>query len=309
MKNLTLRQLEVFCALVDTGSHSAAADALQITQPAVSMLMRQLEQDAAVPLWQGRGRQKALSVAGQLLLDRSRSMLDQMRRLQDDMARLHSGQGGHLHLGVVPTANYWAPQLLMAFQARHPGSTFKLSVGPRAQVLGWLKAHQIDVAIGGHPPGEADVEAQAFARHPHCIVAPSRHRLAGVRRVSWSALKDEPFIFREEGSATRSFLEHLLQGQSLQVNARIELSGNETVKQAVMAGMGISFMSAHAFQIELAAGRMAVLDLVGMPKLLDWCLLDRREPQTSPLVNAFREFVLSEGQAQASCSSSEALPR
>jgi DNA-binding transcriptional LysR family regulator len=309
MKNLTLRQLEVFCALVDTGSHSAAADALHITQPAVSMLMRQLEQDAGVPLWQGRGKQKTLSVAGQLLLDRARSMLDQMQRLQDDMGHLRSGQGGHLHLGVVPTANYWAPQLLMAFQARHPGTSFKLSVGPRAQVLAWLKAHQIDVAIGGHPPGEADVEAQAFARHPHCIVAPWHHRLAGARRVSWSALKDEPFIFREEGSATRSFLEHLLQGQSLQVNARIELSGNETVKQAVMAGMGISFMSAHAVQVELQAQRLALLDVVGMPKWLDWCLLDRREPQTSPLVNAFRDFVLREGQAHAACTSSDTSAR
>jgi DNA-binding transcriptional LysR family regulator len=299
MKNLTLRQLEVFSVLAEAGSHSAAADALGISQPAVSMLMRQLEQDVGLPLWEGRGRKQRPSAAGHLLLGHARGVLDQLRRLQEGLNQLQSGQGGHLHLGVVPTANYWAPQLLMAFQRRHPGSTFKLSVGPRSQVLNWLKEHQIDVAIGGHPPGEADVEALAFARHPHCIVAPFGHPLAGHKRVSWSALKDEPFIFREDGSATRNFLEHLLQGQSLQVNARIELSGNETVKQAVMAGMGISFMSAHAVQVELVARRMAIIDVAGMPKWLDWCLLSRRDTHNSPLVASFKEYVLSEGASHA----------
>lgn len=297
MKNLTLRQLEVFAALVDSGSRSAAAERLGITQPAVSMLMRQLQEDVGLPLWQGQGRRAELSAAGQFLLGHARGLLEQLRRLDEGLAELRGGQGGQLHLGVVPTANYWAPQLLLAFQQRHPGTRFKLSVGPRAQVLDWLKSHRIDVAIGGHPPGEADVEAQAFARHPHGIVAPAGHRLAQRERVGWAQLRDEPFIFREEGSATRSFLEHLLQGQALQVNARIELSGNETVKQAVMAGMGISFMSIHAVQVELLARRLVVLDVVGMPKWLDWCLILRREAQPAPVVGQFRDFVASEGTA------------
>jgi LysR family transcriptional regulator, low CO2-responsive transcriptional regulator len=306
MKNLTFKQLQAFCTLVECKSHADTAEMLGVTQPAVSMLIKQLEREAGLSLWQGygRGRKYELSVAGQLVLRHARSALEQMRLLNEGLEHLASGSGGHIHLGVVPTANYWAPQLLMAFQRENPSITFKLSVGSRSQVLGWLKEHQIDLAIGGHPPGEAEVEALAFARHPHCIVAAASHPQAGLPRVSWASLREEPFIFREEGSATRSFFEHLIQGQALQVNARIELSGNETVKQAVIAGMGISFMSAHAIQIELKAGFMAVLNVVGMPKWLDWCLLSRHDSSPSKAASAFRQFVIAHGAQIASARSS-----
>ncbi len=301
MKNLSLRQLQVFDAVADTLSYSGAADALGITQPAVSMLMRQLEADAGVALTVRQGRRMDLTAAGAMLLRHARSILEQVRIAEESLSSVRSGTAGHLHLGVVSTANYFAPRLLMEFQRRTPGVTFKLSVARRDEVLGMLSDHRIDVAIAGHPPGEADVEAEAFARHPHVIVAAPGHALAGDTRIPWSRLRSEPFIFREAGSSTRQFLEHLLQSQSVQVNVTIELAGNETVKQAVMAGMGISFMSAHAVQVELAARRMVVLDVVDMPKWLDWCLLHRRDSQLGGLSAAFREFVLRDGSGLAAC--------
>ena len=302
MKNLSLRQLQVFDAVAETLSYAAAAGRLGITQPAVSMLMRQLETDAGMPLVVRQGRRMDLTAAGTLLLQHARAILEQVRGVEDSLASLQSGRRGHLHLGVVSTANFFAPRLLMEFQRREPGVTFKLSVARRDEVLAMLKDHRIDVAIAGHPPGEADVEAETFARHPHCIVAAPEHRMVGQRRIPWRDLRDEPFIFRETGSATRQFLEHLLLSKSLKVNVTIELAGNETVKQAVMAGMGISFMSAHAVQVELAAERIAVLDVVDMPKWLDWCLLHRRDSQLSGLSAAFREFVMQQGKAVAACS-------
>jgi len=301
MKNLSLRQLQVFDAVGETLSFSAAAERLGITQPAVSMLMRQLEADAGVPLTLRQGRRLDLTAAGTMLLQRGRAIIEQMRAVDESLASLKSGTRGHLHLGVVSTANYFAPRLLTEFQRRVPGVSFKLSVARRDEILAMLKDHRIDVAIAGHPPGEADVEAETFARHPHCIVAAPEHRMVGRRRIAWQDLRDEPFIFREAGSATRQFLEHLLQAQSLAVNVTIELAGNETVKQAVMAGMGVSFMSAHAVQVELEAGRMVVLDVVDMPKWLDWCLLHRRDSQLGGLSAAFREFVLQQGSTVAAC--------
>jgi len=301
MKNLSLRQLQVFDAVAETLSYSGAADLLGITQPAVSMLMRQLEADAGVALTVRQGRRMDLTAAGTMLLRYARSILEQMRAAEDALGSLRSGTRGLLHLGVVSTANYFAPRLLMEFQRRMPGVAFKLSVARRDELLGMLKDHRIDVAIAGHPPGEADVEAEAFARHPHVIVAAPEHALVGQRRIPWRALRDQPFIFREAGSSTRQFLEHLLQSQALQVTVSIELAGNETVKQAVMAGMGISFMSAHAVQVELEAARMAVLDVVDMPKWLDWCLLQRRDSQLGGLSAAFREFVLQDGGTFAAC--------
>lgn len=301
MKNLSLRQLQVFEAVAETLSYSGAADRLGITQPAVSMLMRQLEADAGVALTLRQGRRMDLTAAGAMFLSYARGIVRQVRAAEDALASVRSGSAGRLHLGVVTTANYYAPQLLMAFQRRMPGVAVKLSVVRRDEVLAMLKDHRIDVAIAGHPPGEADVEAEAFARNPHFIVAPPDHPLAGQRRIPWTSLSDEPFIFRETGSATRQFLEHLLLSKSLKVNVTIELAGNETVKQAVMAGMGISFMSAHAVQVELGAGRMVVLDVVDMPKWLDWCLLHRRDHQLEGINAAFREFVLQHGSTVAAC--------
>ena len=288
-------------ALAETLSHSAAAERLGITQPAVSMLMRQLEADAGLPLVARRGRRMDLTAAGTMLLQHARAILEHARRIEETLASMQIGTHGHLHLGVVPTANYFAPRVLMEFQRQLPGVTFKLSVGRRDEILAMLKDHRIDLAIGGHPPAEVDLEAEAFARHPHCIVCAPEHLLARMKNVAWNDLSGEPFIFRESGSATRLFLEHLLQSQSLQVNVTMELAGNETVKQAVMDGMGISFMSAHAVQVELAARRMVVLDVEGMPRWLDWCLIQRRDSQLSGLAPAFREFVLARGVELTAC--------
>lgn len=202
---------------------------------------------------------------------------------------------------MVSTAHYFAPRLLNEFHRRHPEVRLKLTVAKRHEVLAMLQEHRLDLAITGYPPSEADVEAQSFARHPHCIVAPPDHPLARRRKLGWGDLRDEHFIFRESGSATRQFFEHLLQSQSIQVRVGMELAGNETIKQAVMCGMGISFLSAHAFQVELAAGLMVVLDVVDMPKHIDWCVVQRRDTVLTGVNAAFREFVFEQGAAVAAC--------
>ncbi|MCY4756397.1 LysR substrate-binding domain-containing protein [Pelomonas aquatica] len=158
-----------------------------------------------------------------------------------------------------------------------------------------LQEHRLDVVIAGLPPAHADIEAEPFARHPHCIVAAPSHVLVGRKGLSWAELRDEPFLYREAGSATRNFLEHLLQAHQLQVHVSTELHGNEAIKQAVMADMGISFMSANAFQVELETDRIAVLDVVEMPKMLDWCVLQKRDTTLTGINALFKTFVLTHG--------------
>ncbi|RYF60179.1 MAG: LysR family transcriptional regulator [Comamonadaceae bacterium] len=301
MRNATLRQLRIFESVATTLSYSRAAELLHLTQPAVSMQMSQLQKNAGQQLFLKVGKRLVLSPPGEALLRHTRRILDQVRIADEAMSASRGGEGGLLHLGVVPTAHYFAPALLMAFRSRHPGVRFKLTVERREKILAMLQEHQLDVAIGGYPPSEADVEAETFARNPHCIVAPPSHPLVAKRQLGWDDLRSEDFIFREPGSATRQFLEHLLQSQSLQVNVSLELSGNETIKQAVMVGMGISFLSAHVFQVELAAGLLKVLDLQNMPKMLDWCLLHRRDAVLSGLGAAFRDFVRTDGTEFAVC--------
>ncbi len=301
MKNLTLRSLRTFEAVASTGSFTRAAELFDISQSAVSQQIRQLDQEVGAALFDTQARPVALTDAGRELLRHARVILAQVRIAEDALDSLDAGLSGQLHLGVVATANYFAPHLLMAFLRRFPNVRVRLTVDNRDAILGMLADHRIDMAIAGYPPATADIEAEAFARHPHVMVAGPDHPLVGARRLDWDALRNEPFLFREAGSATRQFLEHLLQIRGIQVTPSIELQGNETVKQAVMAGMGITFMSAHAIQVEVSARRMAILDVVDMPRLLDWCVLSRRDLALPPVVNSFREFVLEQGHSIARC--------
>lgn len=304
LRNVTLRQLRVFEAVATQLSYSRAAQALNLTQPAVSMQMQQLESEIGLALTVRNGKKVQLSQAGEEMLRQTRRILNQLLIAEDAMSALHpseSGRGGLLHLGVVSSAHYFAPALMTAFARVWPDATFKLTVERRETILEMLQSHQLEIAIAGYPPSEADVEAETFAQNPHCIVAAPSHPLASAQGLKWIALRDEPFIFREHGSATRQFFEHLLQSQALQVRVGMELAGNETVKQAVMAGMGVSFLSAHTFQVEWQAGKLAVLHLEGMPKMLDWCLLRRRDSGLSGVNEAFRRFVLQNGSALVRC--------
>lgn len=295
MKNVTLRQLKIFDVAASELSFTRAADALCLTQPAVSMQIKLLEEEVGLELFTKQGKKLFLSEAGNELLRHTRSVLAHLEIASESLAALRGEHSGRLHLGVVSTANYFAPALLAAFREQHPGVQVKLTVDRRESILGLLKDHKIDLAITGHPPNEAEVDAEVFARHPHFIVARADHPLVGQRHLRWAALRGESFIFREQGSATRNLLEYLLQQESMNVEIAFQLLGNETVKQAVIAGLGISLLSAHAFKIELEAGHMAILDLTGMPMMMDWYLLHRREKMLSGVHAAFRRFLLDEG--------------
>lgn len=301
LKNVSTRQLRIFEVAATTLSFSRTAEQIFLTQPAVSMQIKLLEEDVGTPLFLREGKKLLLTEAGRELLRHARIILGQLKQAEEALATLGGSLRGQLHLGVVSTAHYFAPQLLAAFRKLYPGVTLKLTVELRDRILSMLNDYQIDLAIAGYPPSESEIEAEAFARHPHCIVAAVDHPLVGQRSIAWQALREEPFIFREVGSATRQFLEHLLQSQSVQVNVTMELSGNETIKQAVMCGMGISFLSAHCFQVEREAERIAILDVEGMPKMLDWYLLHRRERTLAGISAAFRDFLLGEGRQLVRC--------
>ena len=305
---MNLRQLKVFEAVVSLGGFSRAAEHLDLTQPAVSMLVRQLEKELRIVLFEPKDR-KRLSPAGRELLLYARRILAQVRDAESAMAfhenaaNPSSAQAprGLLHLGVVSPAHYFAPRLLHEFHQRHPDVRLKLTVAKRAEILEMLVEHQLDIAITGYPPSEADLDAGSFARHPHCIVAPPDHPMLARAGIELTDLQNEDFIFREHGSATRLFLEQLLQAQSLQVRLGMELAGNETIKHAVMCGLGISFLSAHVVQIELDAGRIAILDVVDMPKYIDWCFIHRRDTPLTAVNKAFKKFVFDEGARIAAC--------
>lgn len=303
MRNLTLRGLRVFEAAASTGSYSRAGELMGMTQSAVSQQIRQLEDEVGQRLFDTQARPIRLTDAGAELLRHARVILAQISVAEDALGTLDGQVRGLLHLGVVSPGQYFVPRLLADFRQRHPDLRLKLSQGRRDALLALLAERQLDLLVGGYPPAEAEVEAEVFARHPHCIIAAPEHRLAGPQPqpIAWAELRHDTFILREAGSATRAFLEHLLQMQRLQVRADVELQGPEAIKAAVMAGMGISFASAHTFQSELAAGRLVVLDVQDMPKQLDWCVLTRRDTPLSATQRLMRDHILAHGAQAAAC--------
>lgn len=301
MRNLTLRSLRVFEAAAATNSYSRAGDLLGLTQSAVSQQIRQLEDETGQRLFDTQARPIRLTEAGEELLRHTRVILAQVSVAEDALATLDGRYRGQLHVGVVSPGQYFVPALLAEFRRLHPDVRIKLTLDRRDALLTLLADRRVDLVVGGYPPAEAEVDAEVFARHPHLLVAAPGHPLAAARGLGWSDLRGEAFIFREPGSATRSFLEHLLQVQRLQVKVDVEIQGTEGVKGAVMAGMGISFVSAHTVQTELATGRITRLDVQDMPKYLDWCLLSRRDTPLSAPQRLFRSLVLAQGAGFAEC--------
>ena len=301
MRNLTLRSLRVFEAAAATCNYSRAAELLHMTQSAVSQQIRQLEVEVGTRLFDTHARPIRLTDAGAELLRHTRVILAQISVAEDAMSTLDGQFRGQLHLGVVSPCQYFMPALLAEFRRQQPDVGLKLTLGRRDALLALLADRGIDLMIAGYPPAEVEVEAEVFARHPHLLVVAPDHPLAVAKDLTWKDVCNETFIFRETGSATRSFLEHLLQLERLQVPVNVEIDSTEGVKAAVMAGMGISFVSAHTVQTELATGRISALDVEGMPKFLDWCVLTRRDTPLSAGQRLLRSFVIERGAAFAAC--------
>ena len=184
---------------------------------------------------------------------------------------------------------------MAAFTQAHPEVTIKFSVGNREEIIKQMAANDIDLVIMGRPPRELDTLAAPFAKHPLVIVASPGHALAARSRVSLKQLGAEQFLIREEGSGTRASMEHVFATHGLSPQVSMEVSSNETIKQAVMAGMGLSFISAHTVGLELDAGKLVILDVVGLPIVRDWYVIHLRGKQLSPIAAAFRAFLLARG--------------
>jgi DNA-binding transcriptional LysR family regulator len=297
MKNATLRQLKVFETVARHLSYSRAADELHLTQPAVSIQVRQLADHAGLPLFERLGRKIYLTSAGREMLRYSRSIIQQFKEAEEAMAGLKGIRGGKLNIAVISAGDYFFPRLLAEFCGRHQDVTVELGVNNREEVVRLLAENSIDLAIIMRPPQEMDIVAEAFAPLPQVIIAAPEHRLARRRRIAMSALQNEAFIVRERGSDTRISMDEVFAEREFKPRIAMEIRSFETIKQAVIAGMGISFMSAHTVSLELQVGRLVVLNIVGFPVMRRWHVVHRRKKRLPPVAAAFKTFLMEEGAA------------
>jgi DNA-binding transcriptional LysR family regulator len=295
LQHVTLRQLRVFEAAATSRSFSKAAELLHLTQPGVSMHIKELETNAGLPLFERLGKRLFITEAGLELLTRAREVLRALKDGEDALDGLRGLRRGRINLAVVSTAKYFVPQLLARFGKDYPELEIRLAVNNRIQVIEQLTTNEVDLAIMGRSPQSLDTVAEPFAQNPHVVIAAPDHPLAAARRIHVTAVAKEHFIVREPGSGTRLAMQQFFESQHVPWKVGMEMASNETIKQAVMAGMGVSFISRHTIELELQTQRLVVLDVRGTPVMRNWHVAHLAKKRLSPTAAAFKQFVLTQG--------------
>ena len=297
MRPYTLKQIQTFMEVARQGSVSKAAERLFVTQPAVSMQVRQLEDAFGLALIEPVGRNIRLTHAGESFLTHAIAAMGQLKDLEAHMAEHVGLKKGRIDLAVVSTAKYFIPMLLVQFGKLFKGIDVQLKIDNRENILGLLARNEADLVVMGRAPAELDCVATPFATNPLTIVAAPGHPLARRKHLPFSALKDYSFVVREEGSGTRAAMERLFAQHKTPLKVEMEMPSNETIKQAVMAGMGLSFLSMRTVRHELASGHIALVDIEGMPQVGHWYVTHLSQKKLSPAAQAFKEFLIEQGSA------------
>lgn len=296
IRHLSLRQLQIFIEATRHMSFARAAESLHLSQPAISMQIRQLEQATGLALFERVGKKLVLTEAGTLFRHHAARVLGELEDAEQALQALKGLRGGLVNVGLVSTAKYFSPKLLARFAEVHPKIEVRFAVGNRETLLRLLQDNEIDLAIMGRPSERLDAVAEPLAGNPHVLVAPAAHPLAAARRFDLQELRGETILMREPGSGTRLVMEAMFRQHLFQPARLLLMGSNETVKQAVMAGMGISLLSLHTLALELRCGEVCLLDVVGTPLMRTWHVVHMKAKQLTPASRAFRQFLLEETQ-------------
>lgn len=295
MRDATFRQIKVFETVARHLSFSRAARELHMSQPGVSIHLRQLEKHTGLPLFEQVGRKVFLTPAGREMLQHSRIIIEHFNATDEALAELKGIHRGLLNIAVISSGDYFFPGLLAEFRRRHDGVTVRLTVNNREEVVRLLLENSTDLTVLLHPPDDADMVAEPFAPQPLVIVAPPDHKLVQHHGIPLQSLVGEPFLLREQGSDTRLTIDEYLYDAGCRFNIAMEIRSTETIKQAVAAGMGLSFLSAHVIEDERKLGRLVVLDVEGFPVIRRWHVVHHKNKRLSPVAVAFKEFLQLEG--------------
>lgn len=295
MRHATLRQLQVFEAITRHLSFTRAAEELYLTQPTVSMQIKQLTATVGMPLFEQIGKRIHLTEAGKELQKMCREIFDSLERFEMNIADSKGLKQGRLRLAVITTAQYFAPRVLGAFYQRHPGIEVSLKVTNRERVLERMTQNLDDLYILGQPPETLDAHSQSFLENPLVVLASSNHPLVRRKRISLKRIAEEPFLMREPGSGTRIATQRLFDQHKITPNIRMELGSNEAIKQAIVGGLGIAVLSRHCLALEGETGPLRILDVQGFPIKRQWYLAYPEGKQLSIAAQTFYTYLLNEG--------------
>ena len=299
MRQSTLHQLKVFETVARLTSITRAAEELSLTQPTVSMQIKQLTQNIGIPLFEQIGKKLYLTQAGQELLITCREIFNELSRFEMKITDFQGLKQGKLKLATITTTKYFMPRAIAPFCQLYPGVDVALEITNHERVLERLSENLDDLYIISKIPDRLDVVLHPFLENPLVVIAPKTHPLAQETNIPISKLQDEPFIMRERGSGTRDAVEQLLAKHGVSVKVRLELGGNEAIKQAIGVGLGISVLSQHTFTPETALSGLTILDVQHFPIERHWYIIYPDNKQLSVVASTFFDFLQQESQAIA----------
>jgi len=297
--NITFRQLRVFESAARHLSYTMAASELHLSQPAVSMQIKQLEETLGLSLFEQIGKKMHLTAAGNEIRQYSQSISQLVDEMETVTSALKGGEGGRLALSVATTASHFATRLLASFAQLHPDVTISLDITNRESLCLQLQNNEPDLVIMGQAKENADVIAESFVQNPLVMIASPEHALATQAAIPISQFEDERFVVREAGSGTRAAIERFFTAAGVSFHTGMEMTSNEAIKQAVEAGLGLGIVSRHTIGLELRTGNLVSLHVQGFPIMRDWYVVHRKGKRLSPVAKNFREFVLSEAEKLA----------
>lgn len=295
MKQATLHQLKVFEAVARHSSFTRAAEELFLTQPTVSMQVKQLAKAVGLPLFEQIGKRLYLTAAGRELLATCQEIFEALSLFEIAVADLKGLKQGYLRLAVITTAKYVIPRLLGPFCQRYPGIDVSLKVTNHEHVLERLTDNRDDLYILSQPPSDLDVSSHPFVENPLVVLAPRHHPLAQEKNIPLKRLTEEPFIMREPGSGTRKAVQKLFDEHGISVKVKLDLGSNEAIKQAIAGGLGISVLSRHTLALEGTTSQLTILDVEDFPIQRYWYVVYPTGKQLSVIARTFFEYLLNEG--------------
>jgi LysR family transcriptional regulator, low CO2-responsive transcriptional regulator len=287
----TLHQLKVFEATARHSSFTRAAEELFLTQPTVSMQVKQLTKSIGLPLFEQVGKRLYLTDAGRELFSTCQEIFQRLDQLEMTVADLKGMKQGKLRLAVITTTKYFMPRLLGPFCQQYPGIDISLTVTNHERVLERLANNQDDLYVMSQLPEHLDIKAQAFLDNPLVVVSRYDHPLAQEKQISLKRLAAETFIMREPGSGTRGAFQKLLDAHKLTVKVRLELGSNEAIKQAIAGGLGLSVLSRHALIIDGSTSELVILDVEEFPIPREWYIVCLAGKQLSVVANTFLDYL------------------
>lgn len=294
--NITFRQLKVFESAGRHLSYTRTAEELHLSQPAVSMQIKQLEESVGLPLFEQIGKKMFLTTAGREVLVYSQSIGHLLEEVEVVLDELKGGSSGKLAISVATTASHFATRLLADFSKRYENVTISLDITNRKSLQRQLTDNLPDLVIMGQPPEGVEVISEAFMVNPLVMIAPTNHSLVNETNIPLKHFEDEHFVVRESGSGTRGAIQRSFDEKNVSFHTGIEMSSNEAIKQAVEAGLGLGIVSIHTLELELETKRLAILDVNDFPIQRHWHIVQRSGKRLSPVAQAFKQFVLEEAE-------------